>query len=48
MEDNELVYRYPSVQGMQRDVYFLNHTNAENGAEDSVSKYNEYEVFLET
>ncbi|KAI0696188.1 hypothetical protein BC835DRAFT_1272285 [Cytidiella melzeri] len=46
LEDNELVHKYPPVQGMQRDVYFLNHINAENGAEDSVSKYNEYEVAM--
>lgn len=44
LEDNELVHRYPAVRGMQKDVYFLNHTHAEAGTEDSVSKFNEYEV----
>ncbi|KAI0092232.1 hypothetical protein BDY19DRAFT_929008 [Irpex rosettiformis] len=46
LEDNEIVFKYPSVQGMRSDVYFLNHTNAEGGAEDSVSKYNDYEVAM--
>ncbi|TBU41804.1 hypothetical protein BD309DRAFT_964525 [Dichomitus squalens] len=44
LEDNEIVTRYPPVQGMQKDVYFLNHLNKENGTEDSVSKFNTYEV----
>ncbi|KIP03942.1 hypothetical protein PHLGIDRAFT_76808 [Phlebiopsis gigantea 11061_1 CR5-6] len=44
LEDHSLVAEYPHVQGMQNDVYFLNHTNAEGGAEDSSSKYNMYEV----
>ncbi|KAI1789230.1 hypothetical protein LXA43DRAFT_1155066 [Ganoderma leucocontextum] len=44
LEDNELVTLYPPVQGMQRDVYFLNHLNKENGTEDSVSKFNTFEV----
>ncbi len=34
---------------MQKDVYFLNHLNKENGTEDSVSKFNTFEVrVLET
>ncbi|RDX40863.1 hypothetical protein OH76DRAFT_1412593 [Lentinus brumalis] len=44
LEDNELVFRYPSVQGMQKDVFFLNHFNKENGTEDSVSKFIMFEV----
>ncbi|RPD60417.1 hypothetical protein L226DRAFT_469457 [Lentinus tigrinus ALCF2SS1-7] len=44
LEDNELVSRYPSVQGMRKDVFFLNHLNKENGTEDSVSKFNMFEV----
>lgn len=36
---------YPSVQGMQKDVFFLNHRNKENGTEDSVSKFNMFEVW---
>ncbi|OSX56354.1 hypothetical protein POSPLADRAFT_1037619 [Postia placenta MAD-698-R-SB12] len=44
LEDNEIVFGYPHVQGMQKDVYFYSHTNKENGAEDSVSKFNAFEV----
>ena len=44
LEDNALVRSYPHVQGMQKDVFFLDHQNKENGTEDSVSKYNMYEV----
>ncbi|KAJ3559292.1 hypothetical protein NP233_g11303 [Leucocoprinus birnbaumii] len=44
LEDNELVFSYPPVQGMQKDVFFFNHLNKENGTEDSVSKYNTFEV----
>lgn len=29
---------------MQKDVLFFTHTNKENGADDSVSKYNNFEV----
>ena len=47
LEDNELVTRYPPVQGMQKDVFFLNHLNEEGGTEDSVSKFNMFEVSLE-
>ena len=46
LEDNAVVSEYPAVQGMQKDVYFLNHLNKENGTEDSVSKFNMYEVML--
>ncbi|KZT03360.1 uncharacterized protein LAESUDRAFT_366011 [Laetiporus sulphureus 93-53] len=44
LEDNEIVLSYPPVQGMRKDVYFLTHTNKENGSDDSVSKHNTYEV----
>lgn len=44
LEDNELVRAYPHVSGMQKDVLFFTHTNKENGADDSVSKYNDFEV----
>ncbi|KAI0956522.1 hypothetical protein AcW1_005178 [Taiwanofungus camphoratus] len=46
LEDNEVVHAYPRVQGMQKDVYFMSHTNKENGSDDSVSKYNEFEVAM--
>lgn len=38
------MYQYPAVQGMQKDVFFYNHLNKEGGSEDSVSKYNMFEV----
>ncbi|KAH9478522.1 NFX1-type zinc finger-containing protein 1 [Psilocybe cubensis] len=44
LEDHDIVKTYPSVRGMQKDVYFLNHIHPEGGSEDSVSKYNTYEV----
>ncbi|CCM04279.1 uncharacterized protein FIBRA_06450 [Fibroporia radiculosa] len=44
LEDNEAVLVYPPVVGMQKDVYFFNHTHKENGSDDSVSKYNDFEV----
>lgn len=44
LEDNALVNLYPAVQGMQKDVFFYNHLNKEGGSEDSVSKYNTFEV----
>ncbi|KAH9848820.1 hypothetical protein C2E23DRAFT_738850 [Lenzites betulinus] len=44
LEDNALVFDYPPVQGMQSDVFFYNHLNKEGGSEDSVSKYNTFEV----
>ncbi|KAF5352576.1 hypothetical protein D9756_006113 [Leucocoprinus leucothites] len=46
LEDNELVFSYPRVQGMQKDVFFFNHLNKENGTEDSVSKFNTFEANL--
>ncbi|KAF8997694.1 hypothetical protein BDQ17DRAFT_1428824 [Cyathus striatus] len=44
LEDNPLVLEYPPVQGVPKDVYFLNHIHPEGGAEDSVSKFNMFEV----
>lgn len=44
LEDHDLVRAYPHVSGMQMDVLFFTHTNKENGADDSVSKYNDFEV----
>ncbi|KAI0353983.1 hypothetical protein OH77DRAFT_1426841 [Trametes cingulata] len=44
LEDNDAVLQYPSVQGMQKDVFFYNHLNKEGGSEDSVSKFNIFEV----
>ena len=44
LEDNAIVYSYPSVVGMQKDVFFFTHTHKENGEADSVSKFNAFEV----
>ncbi|KAL4242825.1 hypothetical protein ABKN59_011535 [Abortiporus biennis] len=44
LEDNDVVMNYPRVSGMQHNVFFLNHKNKEGGTEDSVSKFNMYEV----
>ncbi|KAI8974770.1 hypothetical protein BD414DRAFT_424028 [Trametes punicea] len=44
LEDNAIVHGYRPVQGMQKDVFFMNHLNKEGGSEDSVSKYNTFEA----
>ncbi|KAI0628064.1 hypothetical protein C8Q77DRAFT_1068619 [Trametes polyzona] len=44
LEDNALVLKYPPVHGMQQSVCFYNHLNKEGGSDDSVSKYNMFEV----
>ncbi|KAH9887903.1 hypothetical protein C8Q73DRAFT_808008 [Cubamyces lactineus] len=44
LEDNAVVNEYPPVQGMGSDVFFFNHLNKEGGSDDSVSKYNMFEV----
>ena len=45
LEDHELVKKYPDVRGMKHNVYFLTHSHRENqGADDSASKFNTYEV----
>ncbi|KAG8704206.1 hypothetical protein FRC08_002369, partial [Ceratobasidium sp. 394] len=43
--DNPCVENYPDVRGMSKNMYFLSHPHREcGGGEDSVSKYNQYEV----
>ncbi|KAG8703433.1 hypothetical protein FRC09_004163 [Ceratobasidium sp. 395] len=43
--DNPCVLNYPDVRGMSNNMFFLSHSHEEcGGGEDSVSKYNEYEV----
>lgn len=44
LDDHAVVQSYPHVSGMQKDVLFFTHTNKENGSDDSVSKYNDFEV----
>jgi hypothetical protein len=45
LEDHELVRHYPSVRGIAKNLFFVNHSHRENeGAEDSASKYNLYEA----
>ncbi|KAJ8583241.1 hypothetical protein M405DRAFT_937339 [Rhizopogon salebrosus TDB-379] len=47
LEDHELVHHYPHVRGIAKDVFFVTHSHRENeGAEDSASKYNLYEVIV--
>ncbi|KAG8908575.1 hypothetical protein FRC01_007332 [Tulasnella sp. 417] len=43
--DNDVVMGRPSIRGMAKNVFFLDHRHAEGGAgEDSVSKTNAFEV----
>jgi len=44
LKDHEVVNKYPHVQGMEKDIYFFTHTNKEDGAEESSSKVNTFEV----
>ncbi|TFY64195.1 hypothetical protein EVJ58_g2786 [Rhodofomes roseus] len=44
LDDHAVVQSYPHVSGMLKDVLFFTHTNRENGSDDSVSKYNDFEV----
>lgn len=44
LEDHPIVRGYPAVQGMQKDVFFFDHTHPENSSEDSMSKFNTFEV----
>jgi hypothetical protein len=49
LQDHELVKTYPSVRGLTKDVFFLNHAHRENGdgdGDESSSKYNTYEVAM--
>ena len=44
LEDNDIVHHYPHVQGVPKNVFFFSHSNKENAEDDSVSKYNSFEV----
>ncbi|THH30127.1 hypothetical protein EUX98_g4067 [Antrodiella citrinella] len=45
LEDHELVKQHPDVRGMGKSVFFVTHNHKENaGEDDSVSKFNQYEV----
>ncbi|KAF9534563.1 hypothetical protein CPB83DRAFT_755097 [Crepidotus variabilis] len=44
LADHETVQNYPSVQGIQQNVFFFTHTHREDGEKDSVSKCNMFEV----
>ncbi|KAF9555859.1 P-loop containing nucleoside triphosphate hydrolase protein [Agrocybe pediades] len=49
LEDHPLVKEYPNVRGMQHNVFFLTHSHKENnGADDTASKFNTYEVAMIT
>jgi hypothetical protein len=42
--DHDSVRLYPPVQGVEKDVFFFSHKNKENAEDDSVLKYNMFEV----
>jgi hypothetical protein len=44
LEDHEVVRHHPPVQGVDKNVFFFSHGNAENSELDSVSKFNMFEV----
>ncbi|KAG8922700.1 hypothetical protein FRC01_013709, partial [Tulasnella sp. 417] len=45
LQDHELVQSPPKIRGMTRDVFFLDHRNAEeSGGDESASKTNAYEA----
>jgi hypothetical protein len=45
LQDHDLVKSYPDVRGFSKNVFFFSHTHRENdGADDSASKYNTFEV----
>ena len=47
LQDHDVVKNYPPVRGMAKDIFFLSHQHKENGGEDeSISKYNTYEVII--
>ncbi|KAH8998206.1 hypothetical protein EDB86DRAFT_3148849 [Lactarius hatsudake] len=46
LEDNEVVWGYPAVHGMEKNVVFFSHNNPENSEDDSVSKHNMFEVAM--
>ncbi|OCH91424.1 P-loop containing nucleoside triphosphate hydrolase protein [Obba rivulosa] len=45
LEDHDLVKNYPPVRGLTKNIFFFNHNHKENGGEDdSLSKFNKFEV----
>ncbi|KAG9057264.1 hypothetical protein FS842_007802 [Serendipita sp. 407] len=47
LQDHASVRDYPRIRGMAKDVWFLHHTNKEDGGgEDAVSKCNMFEVAM--
>ncbi|KAJ7772619.1 hypothetical protein DFH07DRAFT_993348, partial [Mycena maculata] len=45
LQDHKLVRSYPDVRGFSKNVFFFSHTHRENeGADDSASKFNTFEV----
>ncbi|GJE94480.1 P-loop containing nucleoside triphosphate hydrolase protein [Phanerochaete sordida] len=45
LEDHASVTTYPAVRGMHKNAFFFDHRHKENGGEDdSISKYNQFEV----
>ncbi|KAJ7497553.1 hypothetical protein FB451DRAFT_1211927 [Mycena latifolia] len=47
LQDHELVKSYPDVRGFTKNIFFFDHLHRENdGAEESASKYNTFEVSM--
>ncbi|XP_059169630.1 NFX1-type zinc finger-containing protein 1-like [Physella acuta] len=44
LEDDDSVLEYDHIRGVEKDVYFINHTNVESQVDDSLSKENIYEA----
>ena len=44
LEDNESVYSYKDVKGVEKNVFFLDHTNGEAHVGETMSHYNLHEV----
>ncbi|KIJ68146.1 hypothetical protein HYDPIDRAFT_107807 [Hydnomerulius pinastri MD-312] len=45
LQDHDLVFQYPDVRGMTKNLFFVTHGHKENGGtDDTASKYNTYEV----
>ena len=44
LEDHESVFRYPTIRGVQANMYFVDHNKLENEVSDGNSKVNDHEA----
>ena len=44
LEDHDSVFSYPTIRGVQANMYFVDHSNLENEVSDGNSKVNEHEA----